>query len=122
VDAVTGVVDTLRGLPPALAAPGGAAALAVERCVRAGAGRDEVTDDVLDIVAAFFEAAWPALGPEGQAPWLRAAREALGDLADQLDEAELDGLVEEHARGLLRASLPALSATRLAQALLSCPP
>jgi hypothetical protein len=121
-DAVGAAVVTLRGLPPELAAVGASAALAVERRLQAGAGREDVLDDVLDIVAGFFEAAWPALGPGGQAPWVAAARDALGDLADQLDEAELDGLVEEHARGLLRAALPALSATRLAQALLSCPP
>jgi hypothetical protein len=121
-DALGRVVATLRALPAPLADVAQPAADAVERLASVGHhDRERVADDVLDGIAAFFEAAWPALGATGQARWRAAAGEALGDLAGQLDEAELDALVEEHARGLLRASMPALSATHLVQALLSSP-
>ncbi len=59
---------------------------------------------------AFHDACWVALGPDEQARLRAAARHDLAALADSLAESVLSDLVEEAARGGLRARFPLASA------------
>lgn len=74
---------------------------------------DAAAEDCLAAVARWLDAAWHELGDAGRAPWRDAARVALGDVANLLDDGELDQVLDEHARGLLREALPALSAAAI---------
>jgi hypothetical protein len=81
--------------------------------VAAIAPGDDAAEDCLAEVAAWLDTAWHDLGDAGRAPWRDIARAALGDVAALLDDGELDQVVDEHARGLLREALPALSAAAI---------
>lgn len=64
-------------------------------------------------VRTYQEAAWAEL-PEPERVELRAqALAALGDLADFLDEATLEALVDEESRTLFRQRIPCVSAASL---------
>jgi len=61
----------------------------------------------------FFDARWDEAGDAARAAWEASALADLGDLADAVDEATLQELVDEGARARLRAGYPALSAASL---------
>lgn len=68
------------------------------------------------LITTALDAAWVTLGPAGRQPYLDLAHAALQDLANLLDEGIVLQLTEEHARGLLREELPALSTNALLRA------
>lgn len=64
----------------------------------------------IGLIGEFFGACWDDLGDEGRARYEADASAALGDLGDLFSEDEAATLLEEHARGLFRATAPGLDA------------
>lgn len=69
--------------------------------------------EALAHVRAYLNQAWQELGDTERASLREQARASLGDLADFLDDATLDALVEEESRTLFRQRVPCVSAASL---------
>lgn len=72
---------------------------------------DQLADVAADRVVAFFDRCWNDLGATGQARYLDKAHLRMADVLEFLDEATQASVIEEHARGLLRADFPNVSVT-----------
>lgn len=64
-------------------------------------------------VRSYLDRAWQALGEADRAALRERALQGLGDLAEFLDEATLDALVEEESRTLFRQQVPCVSVASL---------
>lgn len=71
---------------------------------------EEVAARAIAAIGQFFEACWESLGDAGRARYVSAASASLGDLGDLMAEEDLAILLEQYARGLLRAEAPGLCA------------
>jgi hypothetical protein len=78
---------------------------------------DHLAEEAIARVAAWFDACWRAHDPGGRARWQARAEAELGDILDLLADEERDEIVEEHARGLFRDSIPGCDATTILQLL-----
>ena len=64
----------------------------------------------ISLIGEFHEACWEHLGAAGRARYEADAAAALGDLGDLFSDDDAATLLEEHARGLFRATAPGLDA------------
>lgn len=74
---------------------------------------DALLDNAIATVTAFHDACWRAQTPAERRSRLQAAKLALGDLLNDLDEATAHDLCEASARDALRAEQPLLTAATL---------
>lgn len=105
------LVTSLAGGPYA---PLGPALLALDPSVP-----DELAERAILLVADAYEAAWQHMGEPERDALLYAAQTGLADVLHLFDEATLETVLHEHARGLLRERTPHLSATAILR--LVCP-
>lgn len=105
------LVATLVGGPYAALGP---ALLALDPSVP-----DELAERAILIVADAYEAAWQRMDEVARDALLHAAQAGLADVLHLFDEATLETVLHEHARGLLRERTPHLSATAILR--LVCP-
>ena len=80
---------------------------------------DELAERAILVVADAYEAAWQDMGDDERDALLHTAQAALADVLHLFDEATLETVLHEHARGLLRERTPHLSATAILR--LVCP-
>ena len=88
-EAVAALIERMRGLPRSDG----------ERWVRQGMGH----------VRSFFDGVWCATSDRERADHYQGARQELGDLLVGLDSQAVDSILEETARGRMRASYPWLT-------------
>ncbi len=74
---------------------------------------DQAATEALSAVSQFFVSTWERLSDEERGAYEGEALQQLGDLATLLGDADLQEMIEAHARGLLRQRYPSLSSENI---------